>query len=119
MPVQPVEIFTGGKVTSPHTVHVARANYWTNNADKRILNSSSLLSDMTFQARAAESTNLSYLGIQEEEQKERCRETDGQPGATDLYTGSGAPLIYDVWLGIQDYKMDRGQSAVLISQVTF
>lgn len=38
-------------------------------------------------------TNLSYLGIQdEEEKKERCTQTDGQPEATDLYTRTGVQL---------------------------
>lgn len=46
---------------------------------------------MTFQARAVELTNLSYLGIQGAVKKgERGRQTDGQPGATDLYTETGA-----------------------------
>lgn len=69
LPVRPVEIFTGHEGTFRHTAPVAKANYQTNNTAKSILDASCLLSDMTFQARAAESTNLSYLGIQEAEKK--------------------------------------------------
>lgn len=69
MSVQPVEISTEREGTVKQTVPVAKANYRTNNTDKSIPDVSCLLSDMTFQARAAESTNLSYLGIQEAEKK--------------------------------------------------
>lgn len=65
--------------TRKHThAPVAKANYRTNNTFKSILDASCLLSDMTFQARAAESPNLSYLGIQGAEKRERdaCRQTD-------------------------------------------
>ncbi|KAK5858521.1 hypothetical protein PBY51_002654 [Eleginops maclovinus] len=71
MPVLPVEIFTGHGATLRERVPVAKANYRTNNTDKSIPDASCLRSDMTFQARAADSTNLSYLGIQEAEKKER------------------------------------------------
>lgn len=54
---------------------VARANYHTNNTDKTILDALCLLSNITFQERAAESTNLSYLGIQGAE-KEREMQAD-------------------------------------------
>ena len=69
MPARPVETFTEHGGTFRQTVPVAKANYRTNNTDKSIPDASCLLSDMTFQARAAESTNLSYLGIQEAEKK--------------------------------------------------
>lgn len=57
---------------------------------------------MTFQAGAAESTNLSYLSIQG---AEKDRQTDGQPAATDLYSRTGAhrscrDVMYG--LGVQD-----------------
>lgn len=57
-----------------------------------ILDVSCQLPLMTFQARAAASTNLSYLGIQDAENRERCTQTDGQPAASDLYTRTGALL---------------------------
>lgn len=63
---------------------------------------------MTFQAGAAESTNLSYLGIQG---AEKDRQTDGQPAATDLYSRTGAhwsrrDVMYGP--GVQDFKWGGG-----------
>lgn len=66
---------------------------------------------MTFQARAAESTNLSYLGIQEAEKKREMQQTDGQPGATDLYTRTGAQLSCRAVMYGREYRITGREEA--------
>lgn len=65
MIVLSAETFPSRGGTLRRTVSVAKANDRTNNTDKSIRDASCPVSDVTFQARAAESTNLSYLGIRE------------------------------------------------------